>query len=565
MTLAKNGVYRLPSVLNLSGYSGITLDGNGAEIIFTDNSNFGFAFSGCSDITIKNLTVDMDPLPFTQGTVTSISANGMEFTMQPDAGYRSDTGFIQNTCIMTFMDRGGRHNIPGTMDYYSAAAGDVQSVSDTEIHIKSQMALNGKNIASQTAVQVGDAVLLRSTLGHMFAAYGCGSFDYENVNLWCGGGMGFVEWFGDGGSVYDHVSVTPGPPPAGATEQRLSAVNSDAMHFTGLNKGPTVENCLIENMGDDGINVGGISAYVGQLIDDKTYTVIAASPADGFFAAGDTLEFNDGATYGYIAKAGLVSAEAYTGADTSALDAVRKKIWTGKAGVDTFKYYTITLDSPVALKVGDIAADLDRIGAGAVIKDSTFRNNRGRGIVVTTSNATVENNTIENTTWCGIQASNEVGYWSASDFSNDLTIKGNTISNAGIGANMRMTTSDMFGSINLTVDLNLNQHGPFTGRAHKGVLIEDNKIDSPNVPALVIMNADSVTVSGNAFTNVMQQQPEKLGASMRLTPDGAVIVAQSDNVSVTNNNYSLGAYAKEFLQDAGGTSALTQSGNTAIG
>ena len=59
---------RLQPSLNIKNINNLTIEGNGAELIGHDYSTM-FHFTECHNITINNLTVDWDPLPFTQGKV----------------------------------------------------------------------------------------------------------------------------------------------------------------------------------------------------------------------------------------------------------------------------------------------------------------------------------------------------------------------------------------------------------------------------------------------------------------------------------------------------------------
>ena len=69
----------------------MTIDGNGARLVMTDLKH-AVRLSDCRNVTVKNLTVDYDPLPFTQGVITSVSPDSrvVEFTI--DKGYPDLTG-----------------------------------------------------------------------------------------------------------------------------------------------------------------------------------------------------------------------------------------------------------------------------------------------------------------------------------------------------------------------------------------------------------------------------------------------------------------------------------------
>lgn len=88
------GTYRLDSSIIIKDAKHFVLDGNGSVFIFTNCDNGGFEMIGCSNVTLKNFTIDFDPLPFTQGTVVDIAANETWFDVYIDKGYRTDLDFF---------------------------------------------------------------------------------------------------------------------------------------------------------------------------------------------------------------------------------------------------------------------------------------------------------------------------------------------------------------------------------------------------------------------------------------------------------------------------------------
>ncbi len=59
--------------LLLNGLKDITLRGEeGTLLVMTDVSRQGVVLKDCARITLKNIAIDYDPLPFTQGTITEI-------------------------------------------------------------------------------------------------------------------------------------------------------------------------------------------------------------------------------------------------------------------------------------------------------------------------------------------------------------------------------------------------------------------------------------------------------------------------------------------------------------
>ena len=91
-----SGVISGPSI-DIQNTDNLTIDGNGSEFIGHDYSTM-FQFTGCRNIIITNLTVDWNPLPYTQGKVVEVDSNYIDievaapFSAKQGAPYRSHPG-----------------------------------------------------------------------------------------------------------------------------------------------------------------------------------------------------------------------------------------------------------------------------------------------------------------------------------------------------------------------------------------------------------------------------------------------------------------------------------------
>ena len=61
----------------------------------------GFFLAGCNNVTIRNIVIDWDSLPFTQGRILAVDADTREVVFKPDPGYefifpqmRKDSGSL---------------------------------------------------------------------------------------------------------------------------------------------------------------------------------------------------------------------------------------------------------------------------------------------------------------------------------------------------------------------------------------------------------------------------------------------------------------------------------------
>ena len=62
-----------PYQISLAGATNIAIEGNGAVLVSHPRNNL-ISLRNCSGVSVKGFTVDYDPLPFTQGTITEVNA-----------------------------------------------------------------------------------------------------------------------------------------------------------------------------------------------------------------------------------------------------------------------------------------------------------------------------------------------------------------------------------------------------------------------------------------------------------------------------------------------------------
>ena len=72
------GRHIVTDTVNIRGAKNITVDGQGSTIVFSlaDLNKQGFKIDNSENIRLKNFSIDYDPLPFTQGTITAMSDDG---------------------------------------------------------------------------------------------------------------------------------------------------------------------------------------------------------------------------------------------------------------------------------------------------------------------------------------------------------------------------------------------------------------------------------------------------------------------------------------------------------
>src|SRR6202047_2278954 len=135
--LGKNATYRINRPLAFKGLHGFELNGNGAQLINTTRGST-MTISGSSHVTVRDLTIDYDPLPFTQGTVAAFDKAALQITVKVDAGYPDDPAFLDTVTDGFFkvMDRGTKALKPGARDFLQPAKVERISPGLVKVHLR---------------------------------------------------------------------------------------------------------------------------------------------------------------------------------------------------------------------------------------------------------------------------------------------------------------------------------------------------------------------------------------------------------------------------------------------
>ena len=79
-------IYRTDRRTTITGLKDVTIDGNGATLLMSRKDHI-FKIEDCTNFTIRNLTLDFDPMIFTQVKITRVSADGRTIEFEVEKGY----------------------------------------------------------------------------------------------------------------------------------------------------------------------------------------------------------------------------------------------------------------------------------------------------------------------------------------------------------------------------------------------------------------------------------------------------------------------------------------------
>jgi len=535
--LGKNATYRINRPLAFKALHGFELNGNGAQLINTTRGST-LTISGSSHVTIRDLTIDYDPLPFTQGTVAAFDKAALQITVKVDAGYPDDPAFLATVTDGFFkvMDRRTKALKAGARDFLQPAK--VERISPGLIKVHLRWSANDR-FPSQLPIAVGDTVTIANGYAHAIVVDGSAATSLIDLKLLASPGMGILENGGAGSMMLREVSVVPGPRPKGATMDRLISTNSDGSHFITVERGPTMEDCNFANTSDDAVNVHGFYYYVVEKPAPRRY--LLTPKWDIGLAAGDEIESCDHATFRSLGRSKI---EQFTKRHAPELKGKIAPIWKNKSPTtQPDLIYDVVLQQDLALKAGDSVTSLSRIGAGTAIRRCTFHA-CGR-VLVKAPNAVVEDCQFTYSSANALQAGSDIGFWSESGFAENLVLRNNRFTHSITGANELTGGSGALGTIYIGMSFPEGAKGFQNNFQNRSVTIEGNHIDDSYIYAIFVSNADGVKIIGNCIGQTfVRGTAYDAGQLYGIRPDSAILLGRSRNVEINNNTVARGKVAK---------------------
>lgn len=514
------------TILSLTGLNDFTINATGVRLIAKELKQV-VRFTDADNLTVTGLAIDYDPLPFTQGTVTRVSASS--FDVRIHDGYQMATGSPR---VIAY-DPQTRRVKDGTATRYDVGLSNLGNGS-----VRLTRGVND-------ALAVGDlaSLTLPTQIPHGLLLQDSSNVTLQDVRVHASTSFGVFER-GGGGNTYNNIQVVPGPTPAGATEPRLLSANADAFHSKHTSVGPVVVGAHISGQGDDGIAINTDFHLVGNAF--GTQLNLGAKNGSLTFQVGDRVRgYNQ--TTGEIAEAVVQSITRDASLDQNLARLQGIHLPDARSQLDTG--FRLTLDQPLAVNPGDVVSSPDRSGSGFQVRDSLIENHRARGMLLKASDGVVENNTVDGSTIGGIVLLAEPFIWQEAGFSENVIVRGNTVRNTG----------RQFSRPDITVGggIVVTAREGWVGRHHTNIAIENNTIDSVAGPGLIISLANGVQVNANHFVNTHEIDTTH-GTGVGVDPTAIVWIDDAEAVSLSGNTVrGIGPFGDNLVRASSDTSGLS--------
>jgi len=269
--------------LETIGLEDVTIEGNDAKFVFTDPTLGTLHFFQSSGVNIRNLTLDYDPLPFTQGEILELSEDKNRIIIEID-----DSNSYLDLDHEAFSVADTVHASVHTQDgeFVGGKAQDGPMDKEFESITKDaerRYELVLKEESTPLGLQEGRVLAIIPRIGvHAVDFREVADPSLENITVAASPAFSIhflqcerPELFG----------CTLAPP---SDSNRAIGSNADGLNFANCDGGPTIDNCHIERLHDDGIALQARMGWVTDIVDEDTIHVDSNHGVE--FKVGDTLD-----------------------------------------------------------------------------------------------------------------------------------------------------------------------------------------------------------------------------------------------------------------------------------
>jgi cephalosporin-C deacetylase-like acetyl esterase len=445
--------------LELRGLSDVAIDFSGSELVGAVRTRM-FSLQSCTNVTLRNVSIDYETLPFTQGRIEKVGEDGtwdvriIDGYPRPSAKAAAAVG---NAWPIQAYD-GRTLELKNPMRFRDGIS--LEKTGDDTYRISGGIDRRG---------DVGDIAVFscreegRKTDSSAIMAVRCVNAALENVTVYATPhGPGFYDMLSER-PVYRGCRLVPRPPETDIQKRglrRLRSGNHDAFMSRGAVVGPQIVGCTALYHCDDCVNIGGKYAVVVKA-EGRTLRLLADDIAASV-AEGDPLQIfaYDGRVLPDVSAASVAPAEGRTAEELEYLKA--QGFWPGLAETCS-RALTLVLDRDMDVSVGYLVANRRHTGDGFRVKGCHFGRNRARGLILQASDGVVEDNFIDHPFDLGMKISMS-HLWLEGTCGSNVRVARNRIEKDGTGTGIYVGGTPG------------KKGGTVPADSHRNLVFEDNEI-----------------------------------------------------------------------------------------
>ncbi len=474
----------------LENIADFTVTGDGAAFWFTSDVRHAIVFRNCRNLRFRGVTLDMDGMPFLQGTVQSVDLNGKFLIVELEEYYmeRFREEASHDLFRVMFLTRdGGRET--DSLDFLPAR-GEMEPIGGNRLRVAVHADVAEHWNYQLCPPQAGDRIVFGMRRpGGMLYVDGCGGMEFDRVTIFASAGFAFYEaGFGEGGNRYRNCRLIRRPGTG-----RLLASAADCFHSRNQRRGPLIENCEFSWAMDDFVNIHGYFNVVLECTEPDE--LLIATSFGTHLETGTELTFFSAPHGNETCRAAVREFEAFPGTDAEGEKRI-KQIYREKFGIALHSLpgsflCRVKLDRPVRLSPGDFANSYDFCGRGAVLRNNFLHDGHVRGILLKSIDCRIENNRIERVALNGISLKPEF-FWLEGPMPRRIRIAGNHLTDCGFNYSGVAAILAMSGCC-------LPPRDRFTAAVNAGeISVTGNVIENCNAgPGILIANCRTPLVRDN--------------------------------------------------------------------
>lgn len=500
--------------IEYSNANGLTLSGNNTKLLFKEAYYGSLQFTQSDNLTITGFILDYNERPWAQGHVEAINAGAGTFDYHITDG--SDVLFANDIFkknVGLFFGMAMDSTTPTKLkqncnDFFRPIV--MQELGGGIF----RFTLDSTSIADFLTygnLQVGDNVIInnRGMSGSSFNLDNCSNVSITYCTVNASPGCILVSTYTEGTITIDNIQVL-------RKSGNWITSNADGFHMQSNVGNVVITNNILEGLADDCINLYATPGYVYAVASSTSVTLShwARVPK-----AGETITIFEANNQGNIkGKSKVLSV-------------------TPSQTLDPDKFVDVILETPISnMLAGSSVTTADNFYIeeckfnGSLIANNIFRESRRHGVILATTNTTLQNNDFIE---LGGTAINIYCYGTGQGFNVDgLTITENFIQNTGY---LDKWNVEAHHHAPIEIGGLKDNYSYISGQIQKNITISNNTIYNPNAHFIAIRNADGVTLSG---TNTL----------IATSADGSV-GANSSSIYVENsNNITLNGFSLQDLR-----------------
>lgn len=454
----------------LFGFEGFTLDGGGSTFMFHGRIS-PIVVAGSQGTTLKNFSIDWDTPFHHELRVVSNDPDNNSFVAEV---FPMKYGFEVKNGQLLLNHYNWQDPIGQNITFDPLTSAPIWDTNEYALRVRADTKVEK---VGEDRVRLQNATRKVPPVGSVMTTYGSAPTNrlaqaihidnsadtyVENVTVYAAGGMALIAERADNIHLNRFVVTS--------TDERILSTRADATHFLGCKGLVHLENCLLEHMADDGINVHGAYVKVEKYMGDKSFLCEIS----------------------HRQQAGLVFAEAgdrvmITSRETI-LPVFETTVESAKI-LNENRMVIVVSDVPEDMPEGLLSMENLTWYPDVLMKNNIIRDNRARSALITTKGKVLIEDNVFSSQMHGILIEGDNNSWYESGGVMDVTINNNVFENIGYGNDERYP---LYAAPLLRPEQHIGKD-----QYHQNIRFTNNQVKSFNGHLVHAFNTEGLVLSGN--------------------------------------------------------------------